>query len=47
MKLKSVAVAEADITRSEAWEALMGVPKPAHLRELFAADPQRAEPAGA
>jgi glucose-6-phosphate isomerase len=31
-----------DITRSEAWEALMGVPKPAHLRELFAADPQRA-----
>jgi glucose-6-phosphate isomerase len=32
-----------DITTTPQWEELIAVPEPAHLRELFAADPGRAE----
>ena len=32
-----------DITSSTEWQALLGTPAPAHLRELFANDPGRAE----
>ena len=32
-----------DITRTPQWEALTALPAPEHLRELFAADPGRAE----
>jgi len=32
-----------DITTTPAWVALQATPPPAHLRELFATDPQRAE----
>jgi glucose-6-phosphate isomerase len=32
-----------DITTTPQWEALTALPEPAHLRELFAADPERAE----
>ena len=32
-----------DITTTAQWEALTALPRPAHLRELFAADPGRAE----
>ena len=31
-----------DITTTPEWAALQAVPRPAHLRELFAADPERA-----
>jgi glucose-6-phosphate isomerase len=31
-----------DITTTPAWSALQSVPRPGHLRELFAGDPQRA-----
>ncbi len=32
-----------DITGTKEWQALLGVPRPGHLRELFAADPERVE----
>jgi len=32
-----------DITTTPAWAALLAAPRPAHLRELFAADPERAQ----
>jgi len=31
-----------DITTTTAWQELLDTPRPAHLRELFGADPQRA-----
>jgi len=32
-----------DITTTPAWAALRVTPQPAHLRELFATDPERAQ----
>ncbi len=41
VKARNYEIMSKDVTSSPAWGRLMGLPRPGHLRELFAGDPDR------